>query len=109
MRAATLSPDAMWANGARAELHRRPTRTERSRTYCLEGHASRYNGHMTGGNDLTDFLLTRIAEDEMVVFMAAQEEKAFGPIGNYTSDGSDPWIFHVTRWAHPGYRRQWRP
>ena len=49
-------------------------------------------------SDLVEYLLARIAEDDVVAFSAAQEEELFGSLAQYAEGDDDPRLAHAARW-----------
>ena len=49
-------------------------------------------------SDLAEYLLARIAEEDVVAFGAAQEEELFGSLAQYAEGDDDPRLAHAARW-----------
>ncbi|MGZ4565945.1 MAG: DUF6221 family protein [Blastococcus sp.] len=49
-------------------------------------------------SDLVEYLLARIAEDDVVAFSAAREEELFGSLAQYAEGDDDPRLTHAARW-----------
>ncbi|MGY1618759.1 DUF6221 family protein [Geodermatophilus sp. SYSU D00691] len=49
--------------------------------------------------DLADFLLARIAEDELIALTAAMVEEEYGPLGNFAGSTTDARLAHAVRWG----------
>ncbi|MGY1604561.1 DUF6221 family protein [Geodermatophilus sp. SYSU D00815] len=49
--------------------------------------------------DLAEFLLARIAEDELIAVSAAMTEEEYGPLGNFAGSTTDARLAHAARWG----------
>jgi hypothetical protein len=48
--------------------------------------------------EVAEFLLSRLADDEMVALVAARGDEVFGPLAQYADDEYDPRLLHAQRW-----------
>jgi hypothetical protein len=56
--------------------------------------------------ELAQFLLARIADDELVALAATLDEESYGPLGNFTGVTTDARLAHAARWSASRVRQE---